>query len=49
MAVSIVGGIITEKGGMLSHGAIIEREYNVPTVETGQKLKVKADITSLTV
>jgi pyruvate,water dikinase len=29
---SIAGGLIVEMGGTLSHGAIIAREYGLPTV-----------------
>lgn len=29
---SIAGGVITELGGILSHAAIIAREYNIPTI-----------------
>ncbi|MDH4084500.1 MAG: PEP-utilizing enzyme [Nitrospira sp.] len=28
----IVGGLIAEMGGTLSHGAIIAREYGLPTI-----------------
>jgi phosphoenolpyruvate synthase/pyruvate phosphate dikinase len=44
------GGIVTEQGGLLSHGSIIAREYGIPAVvnvpaatsviTTGQKLQV---------
>jgi pyruvate,water dikinase len=27
-----VGGLITETGGILSHGAVISREYRIPAV-----------------
>ena len=27
-----IGGLITETGGVLSHGAVIAREYNIPAV-----------------
>jgi len=39
--VSLVGGIVERRGGMLIHGAIIAREYGIPCV-TGV-----ADVTSL--
>lgn len=29
---AIAGGVITELGGILSHAAIIAREYNIPTI-----------------
>ena len=29
---SKVGGLITETGGILSHGAVISREYRIPAV-----------------
>jgi phosphohistidine swiveling domain-containing protein len=48
----IVSAVITDRGGTLSHAAIIGREYGVPTIvntfegtaniTTGQKLKVNA-------
>ena len=28
----LVGGLVVERGGMLSHGAIIAREYGIPAV-----------------
>jgi len=28
----LVKGLVMERGGMLSHGAIIAREYGIPTV-----------------
>ena len=47
---SKIGGLITETGGILSHGAVISREYRIPAVtavkgatelfETGEKLVV---------
>ena len=48
----IVKGVITDRGGTLSHAAIIGREYGVPTIvntfegtakiKTGQRIKVNA-------
>lgn len=45
-----LGGLITETGGILSHGAIVSREYNIPAVtavndatkilKTGQRITV---------
>jgi len=45
-----LGGLITETGGILSHGAVVSREYNIPAVtavkdatkilKTGQKITV---------
>jgi len=29
---SKIGGLITETGGILSHGAVISREYRIPAV-----------------
>lgn len=47
---SKIGGLITETGGILSHGAVISREYRIPAVtavkgatelfKTGEKLMV---------
>ncbi len=28
----ILGGVITELGGLLSHGAVVSREYGLPCV-----------------
>jgi len=28
----IIGGLITETGGLLSHGAVVSREYGIPAV-----------------
>lgn len=49
----IVSAVITDRGGTLSHAAIIGREYGVPTIvntfegtakiKTGQKLKINAN------
>ncbi|MEJ2252164.1 MAG: PEP-utilizing enzyme [Candidatus Lokiarchaeota archaeon] len=47
---SKIGGLITETGGVLSHGAVVSREYGIPAVtnitnackifQTGQKVKI---------
>jgi pyruvate,water dikinase len=47
---SKITGLITETGGMLSHGAIISREYGIPAIlavpdalkwiKTGDKLRI---------
>ncbi|MHA1458656.1 MAG: PEP-utilizing enzyme, partial [Promethearchaeota archaeon] len=29
---SKIGGLITETGGILSHGAVVSREYGIPAV-----------------
>lgn len=29
---SKIGGLITETGGVLSHGAVVSREYGIPAV-----------------
>ena len=49
----LIKGLILERGGMLSHGAIIAREYGIPAVvgvkgateriASGQRVRVKAD------
>jgi phosphoenolpyruvate synthase/pyruvate phosphate dikinase len=49
----VVSGLVMERGGMLSHGAIIAREYGIPTVvgvheatrriESGQTISVDGD------
>lgn len=49
----LVSGLVMERGGMLSHGAIIAREYGIPTVvgvheatrriRSGQTLSVDGD------
>lgn len=49
----VVGGLVMERGGMLSHGAILAREYGIPTVvgvpgatqriHSGDFLKVDGD------
>lgn len=46
----LISGLVVERGGLLSHGAILAREYGLPTVvgvpgvtgalETGQKIRV---------
>ncbi|TFG14186.1 hypothetical protein EU537_04500 [Candidatus Thorarchaeota archaeon] len=45
-----IGGLITETGGILSHGAVVSREYDIPaitnirhaceTFQTGQKVSI---------
>jgi pyruvate,water dikinase len=49
----LAGGLIAEMGGILSHGAIIAREYGIPAVanvhgitrllRTGQQITLNAD------
>jgi phosphoenolpyruvate-protein kinase (PTS system EI component) len=49
----IVNGVVTDRGGTLSHAAIIGREYGVPTIvntfegtaniKTGQRIKINAN------
>ena len=49
----LIQGLVMERGGMLSHGAILAREYGLPTVvdlpgitdqlETGQTIEVDGD------
>ena len=51
---SLMGGLIVDRGGSLSHSAICSREYGIPcimntfagtsTLKTGQKVKINADI-----
>ena len=31
-AFATIAGLVLERGGMLSHGAILAREYGIPTV-----------------
>jgi len=48
-----LGGLITETGGILSHGAVVSREYNIPAVtavrdatrilKTGQKIIINGN------
>ncbi|MDF1541241.1 MAG: PEP-utilizing enzyme, partial [Candidatus Thorarchaeota archaeon] len=44
-----IGGLITETGGVLSHGAVVSREYGIPAVtnirQAGQKLKTGQVVT----
>jgi pyruvate,water dikinase len=45
-----IGGLITETGGILSHGAVVSREYGIPAVtavknarsifKTGQHIRI---------
>jgi len=54
----IVGGVACEIGGMVSHGAVVAREYGVPCVvdlrdatrvfRTGDKVRLDADSSTLT-
>jgi phosphohistidine swiveling domain-containing protein len=47
---AVAGGIVIEEGGLLSHGAVVAREYGIPAVlsiegatrlfETGQRLRI---------
>jgi len=49
----VIGGLVLERGGMLSHGAILAREFGIPTVvgiagvtariATGDKLRIDGD------
>lgn len=55
----IAGGLILEKGGMLSHGAIVAREFGIPAVadvenataliKDGQTLCINGDIGEITI
>jgi phosphoenolpyruvate-protein kinase (PTS system EI component) len=48
----MVNGVVTDRGGTLSHAAIIGREYGVPTIvntfegtqkiKSGQRLRIDA-------
>lgn len=50
---TLAAGIVTEEGGLISHGAIVAREYGIPTVlqireatkifQDGQTLRVDGD------
>ncbi len=47
---SVIGGLVLEVGGQLSHGAIVAREYGLPavvnvpgatrTIQNGQRIRV---------
>ena len=49
----LVRGLVMERGGMLSHGAILAREYGIPTavgiekatkrIKTGDTIEVDGD------
>jgi len=49
----VIGGLVLERGGMLSHGAILAREYGIPTVvgiagattrfASGDRLRIDGD------
>ena len=49
----LIKGLVVERGGMLSHGAIIAREYGIPTVvgvpeathriRSGDRLRLNGD------
>jgi pyruvate,water dikinase len=55
----LAGGLIAEMGGTLSHGAIIAREYGLPTVanvhgiigrlEEGERIRLDAERGEITV
>jgi phosphohistidine swiveling domain-containing protein len=55
---SKIGGLITETGGILSHGAVISREYGIPAVtnvtnackifQTGQIITINGDNGTIT-
>jgi pyruvate,water dikinase len=46
----LIGAIVTDRGGMLSHAAIVAREYGIPAVVgTGEATKVIADGTGVRV
>ena len=52
-AFSIIGGVVTNAGGSLSHAVLVAREYGIPAVigtreatkkiKTGDKIKVDGD------
>ena len=54
-----IGGLITETGGLLSHGAVVSREYGIPAVtnihnacrifKTGQTVKIDGSKGTVTV
>jgi pyruvate,water dikinase len=58
-AFSIVSGVITDIGGMMSHAAIVCREYRIPAVvstgfattrlQTGQRVRLDGDMGKVTV
>jgi pyruvate,water dikinase len=55
----IIGGLITETGGLLSHGAVVSREYGIPAVtnipnacrifKTGQMLTIDGSKGTVTI
>lgn len=54
-----LGGLITETGGILSHGAVVSREYNIPAVtavkdatkilKTGQRITLNGNDGTVTI
>jgi phosphoenolpyruvate synthase/pyruvate phosphate dikinase len=51
---NLAGGVVIEEGGLLSHGAVVAREYGIPAVlriegatkifRTGQQLRIDGSV-----
>ena len=51
---NLAGGVVIEEGGLLSHGAVVAREYGIPAVlriegateilRTGQRLRIDGSL-----
>jgi pyruvate,water dikinase len=55
----VAGGLITEVGGMMTHGSVVAREYGIPAVvgvthatlrlQTGQRIRLNGSTGEITV